>query len=157
MEKKLDIDVLLNIASTVGPSKWELDNITWNDRASNPNTLVKFLQRITELELNHSSTSEAKELEILKELAEELNQEECEALLSNNEEAAKHIFTENLAREGALQTLCNNKISIETMSNMCKLSPEDFILTAKRSQDLINSIRELVIQGETLSNDVAGA
>jgi hypothetical protein len=40
---------------------------------------------------------------------------------------------------------------------MCKLSPSDFIITAKRTQDLINSIHELVIQGETLSSDVAGA
>ena len=43
------------------------------------------------------------------------------------------------------------------MNAMCKLSPNDFILAAKRSQDIINSIRELVIQGETLSDDVAGA
>jgi hypothetical protein len=40
---------------------------------------------------------------------------------------------------------------------MCRLSPEDFILTSKRTQDLISSIQELVIKGETLSDEMAGA
>jgi hypothetical protein len=56
-----------------------------------------------------------------------------------------------------LETLCKNEISIATMTTMCKLSPNDFVLAAKRSQDIINAIQELVIQGETLSKDVAGA
>jgi hypothetical protein len=43
------------------------------------------------------------------------------------------------------------------MNTACKLSPNDFILCAKRTQDLINAIQGLVIKGETLSSDVAGA
>ena len=157
MKKQLDINHLLQVASSAGPTKWELDTIVWNDRSTNPITLVKFLKRIKELEFSQANNAETRELEILNELASEMDQEECETLLSSNDDIVKQNFLEDLARHGALQTLCNNQISIETMTNMCKLPPEDFILTAKRSQDLINSIRELVIQGETLSNDVAGA
>ena len=157
MEKQLDIDHLLQVASSAGPTKWELDTIVWNDRSTNPKTLVKFLQRIKELEFSQATQADTQELAILNELASEMDQDDCEALLTSDDDTAKQNFLEDLARQGALQTLCENKISIETMTNMCKLSPEDFILTAKRSQDLINSIRELVIQGETLSNDVAGA
>jgi hypothetical protein len=157
MEKQLDIDHLLQVASSAGPAKWELDTIVWNDRSTNPKTLIKFLQRIKDLEVNQITQADIQELAILTELANEMDQNECETLLSSDDDIVKQTFLEDLAREGALQTLCNNKIEIETMVNMCKLSPEDFILTAKRSQDLINSIKELVIQGETLSNDVAGA
>ena len=153
----LDINKLID-STLIGKSRWELDTIIWNDRASNPKTLFDFLKRIKYLRsIEDISAVQKQELSILEDLAEDLDQAECETLLSADDDVAKQLFIENLARQGALQTLCNNQLSIETMTNMCKLSPEDFILTAKRSQDLINSIRELVIQGETLSGDVAGA
>ena len=153
----LDINKLID-STLIGKSRWELDTIIWNDRASNPKTLFDFLKRIKYLrDLQDHSLMQKQELSILEELAEELDQSECETLLSADDDIAKHLFIENLARHSALQTLCNNQLSMETMTSMCKLSPEDFILTARRSQDLINAIRELVIQGETLSEDVAGA
>jgi hypothetical protein len=155
--KKQDIDQILNLAAS-GPSRWELDNITWHDRHSNPETLLNFLNRIKLLADDKNSTSaEQRELEILLDLASEMEQDECEELLSNNEKVVRQNFIENLARQSALEVLCNDKVSIETMRTTCKLSPGDFVLTAKRTQDLINSIRELVVQGETLSDDVAGA
>ena len=154
----LDIERLISLAESSQVSKWELDNIVWNERTSNPDVLLKFLKRIQYLQsLSTLDNSEKEELRILKELADEMEQGDCEDLFITEDEPAKHRFIENLARQGALETLCINAISIDTMEKMCKLSPNDFILTAKRSQDLINSIQELVIQGETLSNDVAGA
>jgi hypothetical protein len=156
-KKKLDVDTLLEFAP-VGPSRWELDNIVWNDRTTNPRTLVQFLQRIKILQTTDSLLpADQKELEILEELAEDLDIYACKALLAEDDDTAQQHFIENIARQSALETLCNSQISIETMNAMCKLSPNDFILAAKRSQDIINSIRELVIQGETLSDDVAGA
>jgi hypothetical protein len=154
---KLDVDYILSQVP-VGPSRWELDNIVYNDRATNPETLIKFLTRIQVLQ-NEYDPDEAMvtELSILEELAEELDQSECLELISNDDDIVRQNFIENLARRGAIEVLCNDKVSAETMSMTCKLSPSDFILTAKRTQDLINSIRELVIQGETLSRDVAGA
>jgi hypothetical protein len=156
-KKKLDIDKLINSA-TIGTSRWELDNIVYHDRTSNPATLLEFLKRIQFLEtLENPSLADKNELIVLRELANDLDPAECEELLTNNDDLAQQQFIENLARQGALETLCKNEISIATMSTMCKLSPNDFILTAKRSQDIINAIQELVIQGETLSKDVAGA
>lgn len=155
--KASKVDQLLDLALN-SVSKWELDNIVWADRTTNPKVLTSFLQRIKLLTNAKTKTiAEEKELEILVELAEDLDQKECEELLSPSDESAQNQFIENLARQGALETLCNNQLTMETMNSMCKLSPNDFILVAKRSQDLINSIRELVIQGETLSDDVAGA
>lgn len=158
MKLKLDVDKILESAS-VSPSKWELDNIVWNDRTTNPETLKKFLQRLKHLkELAKSATkSEIEELKILTELANELDEQECIDLLSNDDDLAQHRYIESIARRSAIEVLCNNKVDIETMYEMCKLSPEDFILASKRAQDLINSIKELIIQGETLSQDVAGA
>jgi uncharacterized protein YjgD (DUF1641 family) len=154
---KLNIDRILSQSKT-GLSRWELDNIVWNDRASNPNTLQEFLTRITNLsELESLDTSQEQELEILIELANELDEEECIELLSNDDEVIQQHFIETLARKSAIEVLTNGRVGFETMSTTCKLSPSDFILTAKRTQDLINAIQELVIQGETLSNDVAGA
>jgi hypothetical protein len=156
-KKKLDIDKLIKCA-TIGTSRWELDNIVYHDRTSNPATLLDFLKRIQLLEsLETVSEAEKNELTILRELAEELDVDDCEQLLSNQDDVAQQHFIENLARQGALETLCKNEISIATMTTMCKLSPNDFVLAAKRSQDIINAIQELVIQGETLSKDVAGA
>jgi hypothetical protein len=83
--------------------------------------------------------------------------DECSELLNLNEDASKESFIENLARTSAIEVLTNEKLSFETMTTACKLSPNDFILCAKRTQDLINAIHGLVIKGETLSNDVAGA
>ena len=155
--KKLNTEKLLTLASA-GTSRWELDNITWHDRASNPETLISFLERIQFLEnIEERSSKEERELDSLIDLANELDEEECTELLSNDDEIVQQTFIENLARTSALEVLTNDRISYETMNTMCKLSPSDFILTAKRTQDLINSIHELVIQGETLSSDVAGA
>lgn len=158
MKLKLNVDKILESAS-VSPSKWELDNIVWNDRTTNPDTLKKFLQRIKYLrDLDKSLTeAEKEELNILTELANDLDEKECIDLLSNDDDLAQHRYIENIARKSALEVLCNNRVDIETMHEMCKLSPEDFILASKRAQDLINSIKELIIQGETLSQDLAGA
>jgi hypothetical protein len=154
----IDIEGLLSLAENSQISRWELDNVVWIERSSNAEVLVKFLKRISELASVEAPTSQQQqEFSILQDLASEMDQASCEELLSNNDESARQRFIESLARQGALETLCNNAVSIDTMEKMCKLSPNDFILTAKRSQDLINSIQELVIQGETLSSEVAGA
>jgi len=157
-QTKLNVEKLLSLSTTQGPSKWALDNVKYNDRATNPETLLAFLQRIKELESIKKRTDfESKELEILNSLAEDLDEEECAQLLSNDDEVVQQNFIESLARKSALEVLTNDKVSFETMEMMCKLSPSDFILTSKRTQDLINSIHELVIQGETLSRDIGGA
>ena len=154
---KLNVDYILSQVPA-GPSRWELDNIVYNDRNTNPETLLTFLNRLQVLRAEYKPSEEkAAELFILEELAEELDQDECVELLSKDDDTARQHFIENLARRGAIEVLCKDKVSEETMNLTCKLSPSDFILTAKRTQDLINSIRELVIQGETLSKDVAGA
>jgi hypothetical protein len=154
---KLNIDYILSQVPA-GPSRWELDNIVYNDRTTNPETLLAFLHRIQVLRDEHEPSEEkAAELAILEELAEDLDQDECLEILSKDDDIVRQNFIENLARRGAIEVLCKEKVSEETMNMTCKLSPSDFILTAKRTQDLINSIRELVIQGETLSRDVAGA
>jgi hypothetical protein len=156
---KLDIGKLLDLASS-GPSRWELDNITWNDRSSNPKTLRKFLLRIQELRdktQTNATQSEIEELTLLEDLARDMDQEECELMLSGDDNLAQQTFIEDLARRSAVEVLTRDKVTFETMNVMCKLSPNDFILTAKRTQDIINSIHELVIQGETLSRDIAGA
>lgn len=154
---KLNVDYILSRIPP-GPSQWELDNIVYNDRTTNPDTLLEFLNRIQILRSEYKPSEEkAAELAILEDLAEELDQDECLEILSKDDDVVRQNFIENLARRGAIEVLCNEKVSEETMNMTCKLSPSDFILTAKRTQDLINSIRELVIQGETLSKDVAGA
>jgi len=157
MTNKIDVDMLLAVAAP-GISLWELDNVVYHDRATNPETLLAFLKRIKQLESTIRTDVQSKELVILKKMLEELDESECVSLLnSNDDDVVKQRYIENLARQGALETLCDNKLSMDTMVAMCKLSPTDFILGAKRSQELINAIRELVIQGENLSGDVPGA
>lgn len=157
IKRKFNVDKILKLAQK-GPTKWELDNIVYHDRATNPKTLVQFLTRIKELENTKPRTDEESlELDILNSLCDELDEKECEALLKLDEEQVQQNFIEDLARQVALETLANSKVSICLIETMCKLSPSDFILCSKRTQDLINSIKEFVIQGETLSDEVASA
>lgn len=139
-------------------TKWELDSIVYYDRTSNPNTLAKFLTRIQDLHnlSNKASPEETQELEYLVELLDDLDEDECLELLDRTEEDDKNAFIENLARTSAIEVLTEGKLSFGTMNTSCKLSPNDFILCAKRTQDLINAVQGLVIKGETLSMDVAG-
>ena len=138
-------------------SKWELDNVVYWDRATNPSTLLLLLERIVTLSKQPVTNNEKKELEFLQDLLDDVDLEDAKSLLKHNEEESKTRFIENLARKSAIETLTTGKISIETMETACKMSPNDFILCAKRTQDLINAIHGLVIKGETLSSDVAGA
>lgn len=140
---------------TTSPSKWELDTIVYNDRHSNPRTLTAFLTRIRDLETLQTDTDQT-ELGYLIELLEDLEETDCLELINQSEEEAKNLFIENLARTSAIEILTGGKIEFDTMNTACKLSPNDFILCAKRTQDLINAIQGLVIKGETLSMDVAG-
>jgi hypothetical protein len=142
-----------------GPSKWELDNVIWSDRLTDPVRLAEFLSRI-QLLLDNKETinmQEQQELDILLELLDELDEYEISDLIERTDDGDRDAFIETLARTSAIQALTGGKIDYETMNTACKLSPTDFILCAKRTQDLINSIQGLVIKGETLSKDVAGA
>lgn len=140
------------------PSKWELDTIIWADRTTNPKVLIKFLSRIDELnKIKTHTPAEKKEYDSLIELLADLDEKECADLLNASDDEIRDSFIEDLARTSAIEVLCNGKVSVETMNTTCKLSPNDFILCAKRTQDLINAIHGLVIKGETLSKDVAGA
>jgi len=149
-------DVLSNIKT--GPSKWELDTIIWHDRLSNPNTLVDFLSRIQELQSHKQlDSTQQTELDNLLELLDEMEDSDVDELVNRSENEARDAFIEELAKVSAIEVLTGGKLSFTTMNTACKLSPNDFILCAKRTQDLINSIQGLAIKGETLSNDVAGA
>jgi hypothetical protein len=143
----------------VGSSKWELDTVVYHDRYTNPDTLSKFLSRIQQLTdaKDSLSKSESKELSYLLELLEEMDEEDIEDLSDQSDDLAREVFIENLAKVSAIEILTNGKLGFDTMTTACKLSPNDFILCAKRTQDLINAIHSLVIKGETLSKDVAGA
>ena len=156
--KTSQIKTLLSKLNT-GPSKWELDTIVYHDRLSNTKTLAEFLTRIQKLQtLNGTATSdEQQELTYLLELLEELDEQDVLELTNRSDEQSKDAFIENLARTSAIEILTGGKILYETMNTACKLSPSDFIMCAKRTQDLLNAIQGLVVKGETLSKDVAGA
>lgn len=156
---KIDqIDNLLKLKKTI-ISKWELDNIIYWDRTSNPTTLLSFLNKTKDLSIiKNPDPEEHLMLQYHLDILEDLNQEECYSLLNDNDEdEIKNRYIENLARTCAIETLTSGKISFESMNTACKLSPNDFISCAKRTQDLITAIHGLVIKGETLSKDVAGA
>lgn len=139
------------------PSKWELETIIWADRTTNPMTLKKFLKRIQTLSLGQRNEDEEREYKFLLEMLEDLDESDCKNLLSNTDDSFRDFFIENLARQSAMETLALGKLSLETLAICCKLSPNDFILCAKRTQDLIDAIHGLVIKGENLSRDIAGA
>lgn len=138
------------------PSKWELDNITWADRTTDPLVLSKFFQRIEELKLA-SSRAATQELAILLELLEDISEEDVNLLVTQTEDAAKSYFIERLARVSAIEILADNKLSFCTMETTCKLGHNDFILCATRAQELINTVQGMMIKSESLSEDIPQA
>lgn len=156
--KKEEINSVLLHAKT-GPTKWELDELIYHDRMSNPKTLVTFLKRIQFLLDNKDKITkdESNELVNLISLLHDMEVDDCLEVLNSDDDSSKNNFIEETARKGAIEILTNGRISYETLEITCKLSPTDFILCAKRTQDLITAIQGLVIKGETLSKDIAGA
>jgi len=156
--KTTQIKNILSKLSTT-PSKWELDSIIYHDRTSNAKTLSKFLTRIQDLQAlkTKATAEEQQELDYLLALLEDLDADECLELSDQTDDDNKNTFIEDLARTSAIEILTGGRIGFETMNTACKLPPNDFILCAKRTQDLINAVQGLVVKGETLSMDVAGA
>ena len=156
--KTTQIKNILSKLSTT-PSKWELDSIIYHDRTSNAKTLAKFLTRIQDLQAlkTNATAEEQQELDYLLALLEDLDADECLELSDQTDDDNKNTFIEDLARTSAIEILTSGRIGFETMNTACKLPPNDFILCAKRTQDLINAVQGLVVKGETLSMDVAGA
>ncbi|NBP00846.1 MAG: hypothetical protein EBU90_12065 [Proteobacteria bacterium] len=155
--KVTSIDKVLNQIYS-GPSKWELDNVIYHDRLSDIKGLQNFLLRIKFLKANKSATpSEKIELTYLLELLADISDADVAELLTVNEEDGKDNFIEELARTSALETLTMGRLNYATLDTACKLNPNDFILVAKRTQDLINQVQGLAVKGENLSSDVAGA
>ena len=156
--KTTQIKNILSKLSTA-PSKWELDSIIYHDRTSNAKTLSKFLTRIQDLQAlkTKATAEEQQELDYLLVLLEDLDADECLELSDQTDDDNKNTFIEDLARTSAIEILTGGRIGFETMNTACKLPPNDFILCAKRTQDLINAVQGLVVKGETLSMDVAGA
>ena len=156
--KTTQIKNILSKLSTT-PSKWELDSIIYHDRTSNAKTLAKFLTRIQDLQAlkTKATAGEQQELDYLLALLEDLDADECLELSDQTDDDNKNTFIEDLARTSAIEILTGGRIGFETMNTACKLPPNDFILCAKRTQDLINAVQGLVVKGETLSMDVAGA
>lgn len=156
--KTTQIKNILSKLSTT-PSKWELDSIIYHDRTSNAKTLAKFLTRIQDLQAlkTKATAGEQQELDYLLALLEDLDADECLELSDQTDDDNKNTFIEDLARTSAIEILTSGRIGFETMNTACKLPPNDFILCAKRTQDLINAVQGLVVKGETLSMDVAGA
>jgi hypothetical protein len=152
-----DIKELINCSHEC-PSKWELENIIWAEKDSDPKVLFEFLKRIDFLNsLEIKNRSHEIELQRLLEIAQGLDKDVARILLEKHEDREKDLFIEKLARTSAIEVLTNNKLSYDTMNIACKLPPNEFILCAKRTQDIINSVRELVIKGENLSSDIPGA
>jgi hypothetical protein len=155
---KMKTENITNVLSQLRacPSKWELDNITWSDRTTDPQVMSKFLQRIEELQ-QASSRAATQELAILLELLEEINDYEVELLVDQTEAAAKSQYIEKLARVSAVEILSDNKLSFNTIDVTCKLGHNDFILCATRAQELITAVQSMMIKSESLSQDIPQA
>lgn len=145
--------------NSMGPTKWELDNIVWAERFTDTKILLKFFNRINDLIEKKESLSHTDKIELsyLLEILDDMEETDVQELLDRTEEQQRDSFIEELARTSAIEILTTTRMSVETMTIACKLNPNDFILCAKRTQDLINSIQGLVLKGEILSQDIAQA
>ena len=79
-------------------------------------------------------------------ILEYYNKENILLLYNRDEKALKMALVEKWARKGALEVLINGKFSIQTYQTISNLPVLDFNLILKRTNELVNIGRGVVIQ-----------
>lgn len=137
-------------------SKYELKHIHWFDIEYDRESLIRFLDTITDLEKKGDEVSKSI-LKNLKEILKEADSNKLNGLLEGDEIISRFSLIEKWARRGAVDIATENKFSKETFSVISNFPYEDYKLIIKRCYELVDLFRDVGIQPTTLKNTVAGA
>jgi hypothetical protein len=119
----------------------------WFDIHYNREKLVLFFEKIEQL-------PESEELSILLKILDEHNSDKLKELLNGDETSVRLALIEKWAREASLDILYDGRYSKETLRFILNLPKEDYQLLLKRVEEIVNSVRDISIQSDTLTDIV---
>jgi hypothetical protein len=119
----------------------------WFDIHYNREKLVLFFEKIEQL-------PESDELSILLKILDEHNSDKLKELLDGDETSVRLALIEKWAREASLDILYDGRYSKETLRFILNLPKDDYQLLLKRVEEIVNSVRDISIQSDTLTDIV---
>lgn len=122
----------------------------WFDIHYNREKLISFFDRIETLRKTPQST----ELSILTKILEEHNKTNLHKLLDGDENSVRLSLIEMWAREASLDILYDGRYSKETLRFILNLPKEDYQLLLKRVEEIVNSVRDISIQDDSLTDTI---
>jgi hypothetical protein len=119
----------------------------WFDIHYNREKLVSFFEKIEQL-------PQSDELSILLQILDDHNSDRLKELLNGDETSVRLALIEKWAREASLDILYDGRYSKETLRFILNLPKEDYQLLLKRVEEIVNSVRDISIQSDTLTDIV---
>jgi hypothetical protein len=119
----------------------------WFDIHYNREKLVLFFEKIEQL-------PESEELSILLKILDEHNSDKLKELLNGDETSVRLALIEKWAREASLDILYDGRYSKETLRFILNLPKQDYQLLLKRIEEIVNSVRDISIQSDTLTDSI---
>ena len=130
------------------PSKYELQYVKWNGIEFDKERLIKFNKRLTILRLLSFIPRFNEEYVIMKDILNLYDIEKLRGLLNNDEHISRVSFIEKWSRIAATDVLLNNVYSRTTFTTISNLPITDYKLIIKRSDEIIDSLKNLTYQKE---------
>jgi hypothetical protein len=119
----------------------------WFDIHYNREKLVSFFEKIEQL-------PQSDELSILLQILDDHDSNKLKELLDGDETSVRLALIEKWAREASLDILYDGRYSKETLRFILNLPKEDYQLLLKRVEEIVNSVRDISIQSDTLTDIV---
>lgn len=130
------------------PSKYELQYVKWNGIEFDKERLIKFNRRLILLGLLSFIPRFNEEYNIMKDILNLYDKEKLRGLLNNDEHISRISFIEKWSRIAATDVLLNNVYSRTTFTTISNLPITDYKLIIKRSDEIIDSLKNLTYQKE---------
>lgn len=121
----------------------------WVDVHYNRDTVYKFFDR---LKLLQKTDPDSLELKNLQKVLEDHGEEYLQKFYQGDEEISRLAIIEKWSREGAIDILCKDRYSKQTLRNLLNLPVKDYQLVMKRVEEIVTSARSISIQDDNVGN-----
>jgi hypothetical protein len=139
------------------PSKYELLHITWKGIEFDREQLIKFIKRIKLLKfLSIFSKQHKEELIILNEIYNLYDKRRINGLLNNESNISKWAIIEKWSRIAAVDLLLTGTYSRNTFTTISNFPVQDYQLTIKRIEELVDTGKNLTYQKDKISDNIPG-
>lgn len=137
--------------------KYELQHITWKGIGFDKEQLIKFIRRIKLLKfLSIFSKQHKEEFVILNDIYNLYDRRRLNALLNNDPLISKSSIIEKWARIASVDILLTGTYSRNTFTTISNFPIQDYQLTIKRIEELVDVGKNLTYQKDKISDNIPG-